>query len=75
MMLDSLASFLGVDRTKRHKIYCHHHDVTDDRRKSNRAIAIVRPPGHHATRDEAMGKSVKDILTIQSCDFLLLTFD
>jgi acetoin utilization deacetylase AcuC-like enzyme len=32
--------------------------VTDDNRKSNRAMAIVRPPGHHATRDEAMGKSV-----------------
>lgn len=29
--------------------------VTDSKRKSNRAIAIVRPPGHHATRDEAMG--------------------
>lgn len=29
--------------------------VTDERRSSNRAIAIVRPPGHHATRDEAMG--------------------
>jgi histone deacetylase 6 len=30
--------------------------VTDINRKSNRAMAIVRPPGHHATRDEAMGK-------------------
>lgn len=25
-------------------------------RKSNRAMAIVRPPGHHAEADEAMGK-------------------
>jgi histone deacetylase 6 len=24
-------------------------------RKSRRAVAIVRPPGHHATRDKAMG--------------------
>ena len=31
--------------------------VTNDKRRSNRAIALVRPPGHHATRDEAMGKS------------------
>jgi histone deacetylase 6 len=29
--------------------------VTDINRKSTRAIAIVRPPGHHAGRDEAMG--------------------
>lgn len=30
--------------------------VTDPvQRKSNRAVAIVRPPGHHAGRDEAMG--------------------
>jgi histone deacetylase 6 len=49
--------------------------VTDERRKSNRAIAIVRPPGHHATRDEAMGKSVKNkITTIQSCDFPVFDF-
>ena len=48
--------------------------VTENNRRSNRAIAIVRPPGHHATRDEAMGKSTfvrpftnplnRDILTI-----------
>jgi histone deacetylase 6 len=31
--------------------------VTDVNRKSNRAIAIVRPPGHHAERNEAMGTS------------------
>lgn len=30
--------------------------VTDNCRKSTRAIAIVRPPGHHAGRNEAMGK-------------------
>eukprot|EP00934_Nitzschia_sp_Nitz4_P006799 Nitzschia sp. Nitz4//scaffold21_size171442//93257//94718//NITZ4_002170-RA/size171442-processed-gene-0.54-mRNA-1//-1//CDS//3329542438//6789//frame0 len=29
--------------------------VTDMKSRSNRAMAIVRPPGHHATRDEAMG--------------------
>ena len=33
--------------------------VTDDKKRSSRAIAIVRPPGHHATRDEAMGKFVR----------------
>jgi histone deacetylase 6 len=50
--------------------------VTDERRKSNRAIAIVRPPGHHATRDEAMGKSESrmDRLTIESCDFPVCDF-
>lgn len=31
--------------------------VTNVNRKSNRAIAIVRPPGHHAERNEAMGTS------------------
>jgi histone deacetylase 6 len=29
--------------------------LNDATRKSHRAIAIVRPPGHHATRDNAMG--------------------
>lgn len=29
--------------------------VTEENRRSKRAIAIVRPPGHHATRDNAMG--------------------
>lgn len=37
--------------------------VTDFNRKSNRAIAIVRPPGHHAERDKAMGTSLKDMVS------------
>ena len=32
--------------------------VTSERRRTNRAIALVRPPGHHAEKDEAMGKSI-----------------
>jgi histone deacetylase 6 len=30
--------------------------VTQQKRGSNRGIALVRPPGHHAGRDEPMGK-------------------
>lgn len=37
--------------------------VTNASRQSTRAIAIVRPPGHHAGRAEAMGKSIVLIST------------
>jgi histone deacetylase 6 len=30
--------------------------VTQQNRRSSRGIALVRPPGHHAGRDEPMGK-------------------
>jgi histone deacetylase 6 len=32
--------------------------LDESKRKSHRAIAVVRPPGHHATRDKAMGMYV-----------------
>ena len=47
--------------------------VTDDSsiRKSNRAMAIVRPPGHHAEADEAMGEYM---LNFVECKFVFCQF-
>lgn len=38
--------------------------VTAPHRRSTRAMAIVRPPGHHACYDEAMGKKSKLALIV-----------
>jgi histone deacetylase 6 len=48
-------TFLAAKLAAGGVVECVNH-VTDLNRKSRRAIALVRPPGHHATRDEAMGK-------------------
>lgn len=37
--------------------------LNEAKRKRNRAIAIVRPPGHHSTRDKAMGTNRSQLLT------------
>ena len=44
--------------------------VTDESksRRSKRAIAIVRPPGHHASREKASGKESNNFLMTNECD-------